>query len=97
MDRLLEQERQAKIYQYHRVTELEEEIKVLKYRPLWKKFWDGIKPKPRYSCGYSRWYKWEEFLGKVFWVILAVVFAVTVFVGNFYLLEYASIWKKFYK
>ena len=88
MDKLLEKERQAKIYQYQRVTELEEEIKALKCRPLWKKFWDGIKPKPRYSCGYSRWYKWKEFLGKVFWVMLSVVYAIAVFMGTYWFMDH---------
>lgn len=79
MDRLLEQERQAKIYQYHRVTELEKEIKVLKNTPLWKKLWEDVKPKRRCSYGYNRWYKWEEFLGKVLRVMLASAYALIVF------------------
>jgi len=94
MDKLLEKERQAKIYQYHRVTELEEEIKILKNTPLWKKLWNDIKPKRRCSYGYSRWYKWKEFLAKVVCVMIAVVFATSVFVGNYYLLKYARIWNK---
>lgn len=68
----MEQERKDKIYQYHRVTELEEEINVLKNTPLLKRLWEDIKPKRRCSYGYGRWYKWKEFLGKVFWVMLAV-------------------------
>ena len=66
MNGLLEREQRATRYQYHKVRELEEEIKGLKNTPLWKKLWNDIKPEPRYSCGYSRWYKWEEFFGKIF-------------------------------
>lgn len=89
MNGLLEREKQATIFQYHRVAELEEEIKLLKSRPLWKKLWEDIKPKPRYSYGYSRWYKWMGFLGKVFWVTLAVVYAV-VFVGVYNIVKYCA-------
>lgn len=88
MNGLLEREQQAKIYQYHQVTELEDEIKLLKNRPWWKKFWDGIKPKPRYSCGYSRWYKWEGFLAKVSWIMIAVMYAVVVFWGTYWFMNY---------
>ena len=87
MDKLLEKERQAKIYQYHRVAELEEEIKLLKNRPWWKKVWEDIKPKKRYSYGYSRWCKWKEFLRKVLWVILAVAYAMVVFVGTYWFMK----------
>lgn len=66
------------------------EIKSLKSTPLWKKLWEDIKPKPRYS----RWYKWEGFLVKVSWIMIAVIFAVVIFVGNYYLLKYARIWNK---
>lgn len=96
MNALLEREQRAKIYQYHRVTELEKEIEVLKNRPLWKKLWEDIKPKRRCSYGYSRWYKWQEFFGKVFWVMIAVVFAVMVFVGNYFLVKYANMWRRIY-
>ena len=88
MNGLLEREQQAKIYQYHRVTELEKEIEVLKNRTLWKKLWEDIKPKRRCSYGYSCWYKWQEFLGKVFWVMLAVVYAVMVFAGTYWFMKY---------
>ena len=81
MNGLLEREERATIFQYHRVAELEEQIKVLKNIPLWKKLWNDIKPKRRCSYGYSRWYKWQEFLGNVFWVMLAVGYAVAVFYG----------------
>lgn len=81
MNGLLEQERKDKIYQYHRVTELEEEIKVLNNTPFWKKLWNDIKPKRRCNYGYSRRYKWKEFLVKVLWVMLAVVYAIAVFYG----------------
>lgn len=96
MNGLLEREQRATRFQYHRVAELEEEIKLLKNRPWWKKLWNDIKPTPRYSCGYSRWYRWKEFFGKVFWVILAIVFVIAVFVGDYYLLKYAKIWRKIY-
>jgi len=79
MNGLLEREQQAKIYQYHRVTQLEDEIRLLKSTPLWKKFWEDIKPKRRYSYGYSRWYKWKEFFGKALRVFLAVAYALIVF------------------
>lgn len=79
MNGLLEREQRATRYQYHRVTELEEEIKALKNRPLWKKIWEDIKPKRRYSYGYSRWYKWKEFVGKALRVFLAVAYALIVF------------------
>lgn len=88
MNGLLERERQATIYQYHRVTELEEEVRVLKNTPLLKKLWNDIKPKERCSYGYSRWYKWKEILGKVFWVVIAVVYAITVFVGTYCFMDY---------
>ena len=96
MDRLLEEEKASNRFLCHRIRELEEEIKVLKYRPLWKKLWDDIKPNPKYSYGYSRWYKWQEFFGKVFWVMFAVVFAMVVFVGDYYLLKFAKIWSRLY-
>ena len=88
MNGLLEREKQAKIYQYHRVTELEDEIRLLKSTPLWKKLWEDIKPKRRCSYGYSRWHKWQEFFGKVFWVMLAVVYAVMVFAGTYWFMKY---------
>lgn len=96
MNGLLEREKKATIYQYHRIAELEEEIKFLKNTPLWKKLWNDIKPKRRCSYGYSRWYKWQEFLTKVFWVLIAVVFAIIIFVGNYYLLKYANMYKRLY-
>lgn len=92
MNGLLEREKQATMFQYHRVSELEKEIEIFKNRPLWKKLLEDIKP--RYVCGYSRWYKWEEFLVKVFWVMMAVIFAVSVFIGNYFLLKYARIWNR---
>lgn len=88
MNGLLEREKQATIFQYHRVAELEDEIRLLKSTPLWKKFWDDIKPKPRYSCGYSRWYKREEFLLKASWIMIAVVYAVVVFTGTYWFMNY---------
>lgn len=96
MNGLLEREERATRYQCNKVRELEEETKTLKNTPLWKKLWNDIKPKPRYSCGYSRWYKWEAFLTKLFWVMIAVVFAIIVFVGNYYLLKYANMYKRLY-
>lgn len=94
MNGLLEREKQATIFQYHRVSELEEEIRLLKSIPFWKKLWNDIKPKRRCSYGYSRWYKWKEFLVKTLWIMIAVIFAVMVFVGNCYLLKYARIWNR---
>lgn len=61
------------------IRELDAEISTLKNRPLWKWIWNDIKPKPRYSCGYSRWYKWEVFLGKALRVLLAVAYVLIVF------------------
>ena len=87
MNGLLEQERKDKIYQYHRVTELEKEIKVLNNTPFWKKLWNDIKPKPRCSYRYNRWYKWKELFWKMFWVMLAVVYAVAVFVGTYWFMS----------
>ena len=87
MNGLLEREQRATRYQYHRVAELEEEIKILRNRPWWKKLWEDIKPKKRYSYGYSRWYKWKEFLGKVFWGMLAVAYAMAVFVGIYWFMR----------
>ena len=88
MNGLLEREERATRYQCNKVRELEEEIKVLKNTPLWKKLWNDIKPKPRYSCGYSRWYKWREFFGKVLRVILAVAYAMAVFAGTYCFMKY---------
>ena len=87
MNSLLEREKRATIYQYHRVAELEKEIEVLKNRPLWKKILEDIKPKKRYSYGYNRWHKWEEFLGKVFWIVLAFVYVIVVFVGTYWFMN----------
>lgn len=87
MNGLLEEEKASSRFLCHRIRELEEEIKVLKYRPLWKKLWDDIKPKRRCTYGYSRWYKWKEFLGMVFRVLLAVVYAVTVFVWTYWFIK----------
>ena len=88
MNGLLEREQRATRYQYHRVAELEEEIKILKNRPWWKKLWEDIKLKRRCSYGYSRWYKWKVFLGKVFWVMLAVAYAMAVFAGTYCFMKY---------
>ena len=96
MDRLLEEEKASSRFLCHRIRELEGEIKVLKNTPLWKKLWEDIKLKRRCSYGYGRWYKWKEFLGKVFWVMLAVFFTIMIFVGDYYLLKYAKIWGRFY-
>ena len=90
MNGLLEREERATRYQCNKVRELEEEIKVLKNTPLWKKLWNDIKPKPRYGCGYSRWYKWEKFFVKVFWGVLAVVYAMAVFVGTYCFMKYIN-------
>ena len=87
MNGLLEREKASSSFLCHRIRELEEEIKVLKHRPLWKKLWDDIKPKRRCSYGYSRWYKWQEFFGKVFWVLLAVMYAIVVFVGTYWFMK----------
>ena len=88
MNGLLEREKCATIFQYHRVAELEEEIKLLKSTPLWKKLWEDIKPKRRCSYGYNRWYKWKEFLGKALWIMLAVLYTVAVFVGTYWFMKY---------
>ena len=88
MNGLLEREKKATIFQYHRVSELEEQIRLLKSTPLWKKFWDDIKPKPRYSYGYSGWYMWQEFMEKVFWVMIAVVYAMAVYAGTYCFMKY---------
>ena len=79
MNGLLEREQRATRYQYHRVAELEEEIKILRNRPWWKKLWEDIKPKKRYSYGYSRWYKWKGFFVKTLRVLLAVAYAIIAF------------------
>lgn len=88
MNGLLEEEKASSRFLCHHIRELEEEIKVLKYRPLWKKLWEDIKPRRRCNYGYSRWYKWKEFLGKVLWVMLAVAYAVVVFVGTYWFMNY---------
>lgn len=38
----------------------------------------------------------KKFLGKVFWVMMAVVFALIVFVGNYFLFKYANMWRRIY-
>lgn len=96
MNGLLEEEKASSRFLCHRIRELEEEIKGLRYRPLWKKLGEDIKPKRRCSYGYSRWYKWKEFIWKVFWVILALLFAIAVFVGDYCLLKHARNWTSFY-
>lgn len=78
------------------IRELEEEINRLKNRPLWQLIWNDIKPKRESGCGYNRYYKWEKFLEKMFWVILAVFFAIAVFVGNYFLLKHARNWTGLY-
>ena len=94
--RKLEEEERHSNWMANRIRELEKEISDLKHRPFWKWIWNDIKPKPRYSCGYNRWYKWEDFLMKVLWIMIAINFAIIVFVGNYYLLKYANMYKRLY-
>ena len=90
MNGLLEREQRATRYQYHRVAELEEEIKILKNRPWWKKLWEDIKPRKRYSYGYSRWYKWENVLRKGLGVLFAIIYTIIVFWGTYKLIKYSA-------
>lgn len=72
----------------NRIRELDEEINRLKNRPLWQLIWNDIKPKRKYTYNhYTKEYRRKEFLGKVFCVSLAVVYAVGVFVGTYYFMR----------
>ena len=78
-DKLEDEERHSN-WMANYIRELNEEISNLRNRPLRKWIWNDIKPKRKYTYNhYSKEYRWKEFLGKVFRVSLAVVYAVGVF------------------
>ena len=78
-DKLEDEERHSNWMANH-IRELNEEISNLRNRPLWKWIWNDIKPKMKYTYNhYSKEYRWKKFLGKVFRVSLAVLYAVGVF------------------
>lgn len=78
--RKLEEAERADSWTANHIRELEGEISNLKHRPWWKWIWNDIKPERRFDYNYyTKEYRRKEFLGKVFRVSLAVVYALGVF------------------
>ena len=70
MNGLLEREERATRYQCNKVRELEEEIKVLKNTPIWKKLWNDIKPKWSSSYRYDLWKKIKDIAERMGTILL---------------------------